>query len=607
MAGPADLLAHLPGASGLDRADLERLAAAAVECPLETGVVLVREGEPAPDWYAVVLSGAVQLSRTDLESDEILEYLTVGDVLDPGAPGIPAPWTAAVAERGRALRVAQRAVTELRARGATADPVGEGGLALFVRRVAELLTGRTVTCPPDTTVDVAARRMRDDRVGSIVVTAADGRAVGIVTDRDLRDRVVAAGLAPSTPVAAIMSAPLVTIAPEALAFDAFLEMLRCGVHHLPVLSDGRLVGVVSSHDLVWLQGAHPMALAREIEAARDVASLVGLGPRTAAVVRWLLAGGARVSAIGRVVAELTDRLTRRLVELAEQALAAEGHRAPRGRFTWLAAGSEGRREQALATDQDNGLVFTEAPDRIDEAPYFLGLAERVAAGLETAGVPRCAGGYMASNRRWCQPERAWRAYVDAWMNTPHGAHVLDACIYVDLRPVAGDPVPGEALAAYIRTRGPSQTLFLRHLARDAVTRTPPLGLFGRLVVERSGEHKDRLDLKARGIFPITQAVRVHALAEGIAETNTLDRLSRLGEREVFASGEVRDVAEAYEVLCRLRLQHQLGRLDAGVPPDNFLDPRGLGRADRLLLRDAFRVVAWLQNWIADRFQTAGLG
>ncbi len=525
---------------------------------------------------------------------------------DAGSPGEALPWSATATEATRCLLVPRAAIAARRGRildarlGASA-----GDLGLLAAYVRDLVKGTPLTCGPETPVAEAARRMAERGAGSIVVVSAPGQPLGIVTDRDLRTRVVAAERPPSTPVRAVMSSPLVTIDAGAPAWDALLEMTRRNVHHLGVNEAGRLTGVISTSDIVRLQGSHPVALAREIDAQDSIDGLAGAAPRVLAVVRWLSDGGAGLARIGRIVAELNDRLVRRAVELAEAGLRADGHGAAPAAYSWLAAGSEGRREQTLKTDQDNGLVHDDLPrDAEDAAAWFEHLAARVGDALERLGFPACAGGYMARNPRWRLSASGWREQFDAWMDTPQPEAVLHASVFLDLRGVAGDPGPAASLREWLTERAASRVLFLRHLARDAVARRPPLGLFGGFVVERSGVHKDRLDLKARGVFPLTQAARVHALALGVPDTGTLDRLAGATAQGVFSEAEARDFADAWEILGRLRLRHQLACLDAGREPDNHVDPEALGKTDRLLLKEAFRAVEWLQRSVEDRFQTA---
>jgi CBS domain-containing protein len=380
-------------------------------------------------------------------------------------------------------------------------------------------------------------------------------------------------------------------------------MTRRSIHHLGVVADRRLVAVVSSHDMVLAEGAHPLALARAIEAEQSLDALAASATRLVGVVRWLAAGGAGASEIGRLVAELNDRLVTRALALVERALEAEGHGRPPVPYSWLVAGSEGRREQTLKTDQDNALVYADSPAEDDASSYFALLGERMGAALVRLGFPECPGGFMASNPRWRKPARVWREYFTSWMESPQPAAIVHASLFFDLRPVAGDPEPGGALWAWVCERAPGSTLFLRYLARDAVLRPSGLGWFGRFRVEHSGPRPGRLDLKTTAMFPLTQGLRVCGLSLGLRETHTLDRLSGAEAAGLLRPQDAGDLREAYEVVARLRLAHQLRCLDLGIPPDNFLDPRRLSRGDGLLLKDALHTVAWLQRFLEDRFQT----
>ncbi len=603
------LLTRLPGCARLAPEALAALKAASRLEDFPPNTRLVGEGEPAPDWYCIVETGGVRISRLDLEADGILDSLTAGDVFDPGTPGLPAPCSASTVEATRCVLVPQSVVARHRgALGPGPAAVYRGDLALFVRQVGDLVKGPVVSCGPEASVAEAARLMTGRGVGSVIVVGG-GMPLGIVTDRDLRIKVVAQGLDSGTSVSAIMSSPLLSVDPTRPAFDALLEMTRRGIHHLGVVSGGRLAGVVSSHDIIVLQGTHPVGLVRDIEGQGTLAGLVEAAPRVQGVVRWLADAGAGSFDIGRIVAELNDRLVRRTLDLVVADLEGRGHGRPPLPFSWLVAGSEGRREQTLKTDQDNGLVYADPPPAVSEtaAEYFAGLAGSMGEALGRLGFPPCPGGFMASNPRWCQPESVWRRYFAGWMETQEPEQVLHASLFFDMRPVVGDEAPGRALWEWVCERAPTHRLFLGYMAKAALERHVPLGFFGGFVVERAGTHKNTLDLKARGVFPVTQAMRVCALSLGVSETNTLDRLLASGRKGLFSSREVNDLRDAHEVIARLRLTHQLACLDMGAPPDNFINPEALGKADRLLLKEAFKTIAWLQRWIEDRFQTDLIG
>ena len=475
------------------------------------------------------------------------------------------------------------------------------------RRARDLVRRPPVSCSPATTVAEAARVMSKAGVGSIVVSADTGAPLGIVTDRDLRRRVIAAAVPAETAVQAVMSSPLFVIEGGSLAVEALIEMTRRGIHHLGVVEGerGRLLGMISSHDLLGLQAAHPVGLAREIDRAATLDALAGPASRLIDVVRGLAEGGAGAVEIGRVVSELNDRVVRRALAVVSTELAGEAGAQPPAPYSWVVAGSEGRREQTIKTDQDNGLVYAD-PSRAD-APvaesYFHRLGVVMAEALSRLGFPPCAGGFMASNPRWSRPLTEWRAEITSWMTAPEPERLIAASVFCDMRTVAGDEGPGRELWASIREGASASPLFLRFMARAALERTPALDLLGRVAVQRRGPHRGMLDLKGSAVFPITQAVRVYALSLGAAETNTMDRLQVAEASGALPPAESRDLRDAYAVLSRLRLRAQLAALAAGRAPENWIDPSILPRTDRVLMKEALKAAAWLQRLLEDRFQT----
>jgi CBS domain-containing protein len=474
-----------------------------------------------------------------------------------------------------------------------------GELSLFLSRVEDLVGRAPVTCAPSATAVEIARLLSRERVGSAVVLDGEGRPAGIVTDRDLRGKVVEAALDPSTTRAAtIMSSPVVTVRPAAFAFEALLEMTRRDIHHLAVAEGGRLLGVLSSNDFIRLQTTHPVLLGREIAAAASLEALAQLASRTTPLVRRLLDEGGSPYDIGQIVAELNDRIVLRVLALAEQTLG-PGPPVP---YCWLAFGSEARREQTLRTDQDNGLVYADPPAEhaAAAAAHCARLADEVIRGLIAVGFPRCPGDVMASNPKWCQPLSVWSANFRRWMAHPLAEELLAASIFFDLRPLGGELDLGARLGAVIREEAPRSHVFLAHLARDVVERRVPLTLFGNIATESSGPHRGTVDVKAAGSLQLVGAARLAALERGLAETNTVDRIRAAG---LYTPAEAREITDAYQHLMRLRLTHQLARVEATETPDNHVDPARLSHAEALLLRDALKTVARVQDGLRARFLT----
>jgi CBS domain-containing protein len=489
---------------------------------------------------------------------------------------------------------------------------GFGGetLSLFFHRVRDLVKRPAVTCPPDLSVVEVARRMLRADVGSIVVTAADGRPLGIVTDRDLRRKVVAERRdAGATTAATIMSSPVIAIQGGAFAFEAVLEMTRREIHHLLVVDVDRPAAVVSSHDFLLLQGTHPVTLAREIGRAPSLPALAVLGGDVTRLVRRLVDEGGTAYDIGQIVAELNDRMVVRALGLTATSLHEAGEPPPPVGYCWLALGSEARREQTLRTDQDNGLVYADPPPEVREQAeaYYRRFAVAAVASLTTAGFPHCPAGHMASTPRWCQPVATWVAYFRQWLDETTPERILDASIYFDLRPLAGDLELAAPLLDVIHGEAPKQRIFLAMLARDVASRRLPVTLLGNVAVKRSGPRRGTVDLKGAGMLQIVGAGRLHALELGLRAVNTVDRFRAAGAQGVYREEEVREITDAFQHLMRLRLLHQLERIEQGEAPDNDVDPRRLSHADRLLLREALRTVSRVQAGIRERFATDVMG
>lgn len=473
-----------------------------------------------------------------------------------------------------------------------APPLAEAGTA----RLREIVRRPLVTCPLGTPVQAAAQAMTREEVGSIVV--ADGaRLVGIITDSDLRRRVVAAGRPPDTPVEQIMSAPLITIEADALLFEAVYTMLRHGIHHLVVCERGAAVGLVGDLDLLGAQREGPLYAQRQLEQARALDQLVALGSLRARVARWLVHAQVGAWDVARLLAELQDTLTRRVLAFAEAALGP-----PPVPYCWLGLGSEGRREQALKTDQDNALVYADPPPAEAAAArdYFARLGVWVVDALARCGVPRCPGDVMASNARWCQPLSTWRDYFARWIHEPEPAALLNAAICFDLRAVGGAAPLADQLWEGLRQLAPHARPFTALLLREALDRRPPLGFLRHFVVERSGEHAGAFDIKARGLLPIVEIARACALAAGITATNTVERLRTLRAHGALPPTDADDLVAAYTFLLDLRLRHHLAQLDAGQPLDNYIAPRQLSRVERRTLKEHFQVIADVQAYLAQQ-------
>jgi CBS domain-containing protein len=445
---------------------------------------------------------------------------------------------------------------------------------------------------------VVAARMTAERISSIVVL--DAERVGIVTDRDLRSRLVAQQRPSSTPVGDIATWPVRTVTARTPVFEALIEMLAAGIHHLPVIEDERLVGMVNSNDVLELGTRSPLHLRSAIDHADAVDGVADVLDHLPDTVRALLAAGTAASDVGRVIATVTDRVQRRLL-----ALAFEEHGAPPSDFGWIAFGSQARREQTLHSDQDHGLVLPDDADA-DAHHWWARVAGWMVDALERCGYARCNGGVMASNEAWRHDVSGWRAAFSDWIERPTEHHLMESSIAFDLRSVAGALQVRELLAPVIATVA-DRGIFLGRLARDATRHRPPLGFFGRFAVERSGDHKGSFDVKAGVMLPIADIARLHALARGSTDIATDDRLSGAAVAGQLSDDLATTLRAGYELATGLRLRRHLDQDDAGQPLDNWLDPDDLEALVRAQLRETFKAIRTAQHSIESRYQTGMLG
>ena len=454
--------------------------------------------------------------------------------------------------------------------------------------VKDLVTLAPITTGPGATIEEAAAAMSQGGVSSILVVDEDGLA-GIVTDRDLRNRVLAVGLDPRRPVRDMMSSPVHTLREGAVAFEALLEMVSRSIHHLPVVdARGRASGVVSTTDLVRLENANPVYLAADIGRQTTLAAVVEQARRIPTVLGELVARDVSAAEIGRVVSALGDAVRRRVVVLVEADLGP-----PPAPYAWVVLGSAAREEEALSADQDHALVLAE-PDHGD---WFARLADRVTEVLVECGWPRCPGDVMATNPRWRLPVDQWRQHFVRWAAEPERESVLQAAIFYDMRHLGGDPhLTGEVRRIAASSATPR---LLGHLGAQALRMRPPLGFFRGFVLERKGEHRDTLDIK-RAISAVVQLARVHALQSGSMALSTHSRIAAAAHARVIDEGTAADLGDAFELMSYRRLHHQVAQARAGERPDNHLAPGDLSERDRRHLKDAFGIVRSAQQQLANR-------
>jgi CBS domain-containing protein len=629
----AGFLAVHPPFDAVGADELAHVAAVTETEDFPAGKTIFSQGTGPVGYLRVVRAGSVEI----IHDGQVLDLLGPGELFGHASmlSGLPTGFEARAGEDTLCYRIPADVIGPLLARPdflrfiassivggrtgtgervAPADPVQ--------RPVEMLIRTPPLVCSADEPIREAAKRMTADRASAILVRS--GGSLGIVTDHDLRSRVVAAGVSPDTPVSAVMSAPAHTVAAGSLVGDVLLDMLERGVHHVPVLSAaGQVLGVVDGGDLIAAQARGPFLLRRAIDLAASPADLAavsaGLDPMIIAL------HDARVAAehVAAIRCVVLDALTRRLIELA---VAEAGD--PPAPFTWFALGSLARREVVPSSDVDSALAWQDSGDARAAGDYVAGVARAVDGGLRACGLRPDEHGASASNPLFARPLSSWRAAARELSEDPTREKALIlVSVISDSRPLWGygpgvgtgaggagtGAGTGSAGAGGTDTGGAGEgvsvadTLWpgqsrpdlLRLLARFALQFHPPTGFLRDFVVEHSGQRRGQLDIKHGGMIPIVDLARWAGMAAGVSSCSTVGRLRAAEAAGTLDSPDARTLVEAFGFIFSLRLDHQVEQLRRGEPPDDFIDPKTLNPLARSYLREAFRAVASVQSGLAN--------
>ena len=598
--------------SAMSEDDLAWLAERLSVAYFAAGTSLLEPSEAAPDALFIVKQGAVQGETT--EGQTVLQ-LTAGEMFPLGALlaergvanryvaasdvfcfSLPAAEFGSLVARSSAfndfctrriaslLEESQRAVQSEYA-------LAQDDESRFSRPLRTLVQREPVWVAPDTPLAQALGMMDSARVGSVMVCSEEGQPVGILTLKDVLKRVTLAQVPLSTAISEVMTASLATLDGDAPASEALLLMAQQGIHHIPLVSQDRLVGVVSEKDVFALRRLSMEGISRAMARAESVEQLPVLARDIGELAHSLLAQGMDAENLTAVISSLNDRLTTRLIELESRDV-----ELPAIRWCWMALGSEGRMEQTLSTDQDNALIFEQASEA--EVQAMLTFARRVNERLDACGFPLCKGGIMASNPKWCLSTGDWQRVFANWIDQGDPEALLHASIFFDFRPLAGDASLALDLRSWLARAVQKNPRFLRQMASNALRNRPPLGVVRDFILSDDAAHPHTLDLKLNGTTPFVDAARIMALAAGAAQTNTAKRLREAGHALNIPEAEVADWNSAFHFLQLLRLRHQHGQQRQGIAPDNHLDPDSLNQLDRRILREAFRQARKLQSRLA---------
>ncbi len=470
---------------------------------------------------------------------------------------------------------------------------------LFLHEPIERLGRNVVVCNMFTTIQQLTRLMTEQNVTAALVSSENSAIVGIITDHDLRARVLAENTPLDLPIHTIMSSPLTKISESALIYEALNRMEEKGVRHLAVEDlNGQIVNVIDNKSLIQFHRYGPIVLSREISRAATAEEVAHHAALATPLAKTLLDSSTRPQHVTNMLAGVCDAVTERLIQLAVAELGP-----PPAPFVFISMGSQGRQEQTLLTDQDNGIIFSTTDNMEPEQvqAYFLALGAKVCFGLNQAGYSLCAGQVMASNPRWCRSLPDWKAGFFDWIQNPEPQEIINLSIFFDFRPVYGDTDLALDLRQFIHSLLKDETAFFHYFAQNAIQFKPPVRLLGNIYLSGgSAEHAGEINLKD-AMMPIVSFARLYALRHQLNQTHTVERIKALCERNIILPASRDEIIAAYDVLMQLRLQNQMTGILAGRSPQNIIHPTKLGYIQQELLKQSFTQISAVQKKISYDF------
>jgi CBS domain-containing protein len=587
--------------------------------------VLHQDGEPCTD-LRIIKKGGVKVYITDNEGDEVvIDYRSEGDsfgyismisgdrsranvftVADTICYLLPkealmhletkSPVLGEYFMKSFFLNFIDKTYKEMRHRSLA---FGEGDKLLFTTLVKDLISKPPVTADASITIQQAAGMMSQHKITSLILVDKHAVPEGIITNRDLRDKVVAKGLDLSSPVTAIMSPALIRVDSHETCFEALVKMIQFNIHHLIVIEEGKLIGIITNHDFMLLQGTSPLSIVKYIESQKYVEGLLSVHEKINQIIALLFQEGVNATYIIRIITELHDRLIKKIIELSFK----EVGEAP-GPFAFVLYGSEGRKEQTFMTDFDCAIIYDEQTTpaaKEDMEAFSRRLLSHLQDTFSKSGLPLFNEHPLGGDYPLYGEMSSWEhTIVDAVTAGPE-ERALHARKLLDLRFVYGENSLAQSLKERIFRRLRNDRRFIGLYLDLALNESSPLGFFKQFVVERSGEHRDKINLKEKGTLPIVDAVRILSVARDIKETATTERIHALAKKDDILSGLADDISSAFEFLLHLRLQDQMRKKEFRQEIDNFIEPEKLTLLEKKTLKEVFQIIPRLQTAVDDYY------
>ncbi|MBF0193298.1 MAG: CBS domain-containing protein [Magnetococcales bacterium] len=477
------------------------------------------------------------------------------------------------------------------------DMDNSSGPKIITSQLSTLIKHRAVLLDESATIRKAAQTMDRDKADNCILLK-NKTVTGILTDHDLRSRVIAKGGNVDNPVSTVMTQNPATLNADELGIDAILLMVEKGIEHVPIIEGGKPIGVISTKHIFNNPTATTIHLVREVYQQKSIQGLKKIADQVPTLLMDLTYSWIPSNNIGFLISSVTDALNIRLLQLAEKELGP-----PPVLYNWIVVGSLGRREQTAISDQDSFMLFDNDYDEEKHGEYFKRLAEMVCEGMNELGYVFCPGGIMAKTDKWRQPLKIWKRYFKKWIEEPKPKALMLSCVFFDLRLLYGKKKLFKKLDKFISEKSVKNRIYLTHMAANALSSQPPLGFFHNFSLVRDGDHKSTINLKQNGVIPIVDLARIYALSIGASPKNSVDRLKLAAEKSVISKEGSRDLLDAFELISITRLRYQAQLIKENKVVSNFMPPKTLSNMEQEHLKDAFNIVQTMQGSLQRNFQT----
>lgn len=473
------------------------------------------------------------------------------------------------------------------------------------QKISDIQTMDVITALPMDSIRDIAWKMRKAGVSSVVIKAFNNKPVGIITEKDLVNKVLCAE-SPDLGRRAheIMSSELITVRPDDFTYQALLMMTKHNVSHIVVTDEHEVLhGILTIKDLIRTRNSGALSIVGQIERKESFTSLAEVINEVDQVQQALLSERSYASEICALVTELYDRVTRKVIQIAEEEMLKQGWGPPPLKYCFVNMGSAGRKEQFARTDQDNGIIFEDSREEKTSAAanYFINLGKMIVEGLVICGFKLCSGEVMAGNPRWCKPLSEWKNSIKLWVDKLDPKDIRNMTIFLDYRYLSGEQALCENLKSYTSQLFRKSHHALLFMAEDDLRHRIPINMLGKFITEKTGKQRNKLNLKGAVMVHMVDCLRVFALREGIRETNSFERIRRLREHGIFKNDDAEYIEAAYETLLMFRIKDYLEKHKLGQQPDHYIDPFKLSKKDKSMLKESLLIVNRLQSLTAHAF------